>query len=432
MYDLRLATLLPSAVTTYDVRFVGMLAALVHVAVATALAVLLPTILAGQSLDSLRTLLRENNPELKALTYDYQAALAISPQLSQLPDLEIGGGVSILPVETRLGPQRTRVMVTQMLPWPGTLAAMSALADARAQPLLEQAAALQLELLYTLETNYYAILAAEEQIEALTQSLTLYESLQELALNRVENSRGSSVDVYRTELRANAERRRIEQLRAEIAMSWSTIEELVNQDIPRIVIVPQMAVPRSIPDELDLADHPQLRVFALQEEISRRTVALNDLEARPDFGLGADYIVTGPRSDMEPDGNGRDAILPRVMLRIPLGGGKYRAVREEEALRIQAIASRRMAVVNQFTATIARADIARLDAQQRLVFLREQVTTLEAALTIARAEYANGRRAFDELLELQEQLIDYRTEAVTAQQTVFTQSALIDRYLPSR
>ena len=47
-------------------------------------------------------------------------------------------------------------------------------------------------------------------------------------------------------------------------------------------------------------------------------------------------------------------------------------------------------------------------------------------------EYASGRRAFDELLELQEQLIDYRTEAITAQQTVFTQSALIDRYLPAR
>ena len=57
---------------------------------------------------------------------------------------------------------------------------------------------------------------------------------------------------------------------------------------------------------------------------------------------------------MDPEGNGRDAILPRVMLRIPLGGYKYRAVREEEALRIQAIASRRAVVVNQFTSAIER------------------------------------------------------------------------------
>ena len=224
----------------------------------------------GQSLDSLRTLLRKTTPNWRHSPTTTGPPWPSARNCRSYLTWRSAAGVSILPVETRLGPQRARVMVTQMLPWPGTLAAMSALADARAQPLLEQAAALQLELLYTLETTYYAIVAAGEQIEALTESLTLYESLQELALSRVENSRGSSVDVYRTELRANAERRRIEQLRAEIAMSWATIEELVNQDLPRVVIVPQVAVPRGIPDELDLANHPQLRIFALQEETSRR------------------------------------------------------------------------------------------------------------------------------------------------------------------
>ncbi len=410
-----------------NLKLQGLLAVL-----ATVLTVLLPITLVGQSLDSLRTLLRERNPELEALAYDYRAALAISPQLAQLPDLEIGGGVSILPVETRLGPQRARFIATQMLPWPGTLAAMSALADARAQPLLEQAAALQLELLYRLESGYYQIVAAEEQIDALTESLELYASLRQLALSRVENSRGSSVDVYRTDLATNMTERQIERLRAEIAMSWTDIEELVNRDLPRNFVVPRVTPSRSLPADLYLTDHPQIRIFTLQEEISRRTVALNNLEARPDFGVGVEYVVTGPRTDMEPERNGRDAILPRVMLRIPLGGGRYRAVREEEAIRTRAIASRRVAVVNEFSAAIERADVARLDAQQRLVFLVEQVTTLGAALTIARTEYANGQRAFDELLELQQQLIDYRIEAIAAQQTIFIQSALINRYLPSR
>ncbi|CAH0999207.1 hypothetical protein LEM8419_00504 [Neolewinella maritima] len=386
----------------------------------------------AQSLDSLRSLLRQDNPELIALSYDYRAALAVSPQLRQLPDLEIRGGVSILPVETRLGPQRARVMVTQMLPWPGTLVAMSALADARAQPLLEQAAALQLELLYRLETTYYTIVAAEEQAAALRESLDLYASLREVALTRVENSRGSSVDAYRAELQTNLLQRRIEALRAEAAAAWTTIEELVNQPLPRTLVVPQVALPRELPDELSLQDHPQIRVFALQEEISRRAVVLSDLEARPSFGVGVDYILTGPRTDAEPEGNGRDAILPRVMLRLPLSGGKYQSKRDEEALRIQAIATRRTSVTNQLTATIRRAEIARLDAERRLSFLRQQVNTAAAALTIARSEYANGRRPFDELLRLENELIDYRLEAITTQQTLLNQAALVDRYLPRR
>lgn len=421
----------------YQLQFLRLLAALVvRFGVVTAPAVLLLVVsalpLRGQSLDSLRNLLRRNNPDLQALGYDYRAALAISPQLAQLPDLEIGGGISILPVETRLGPQRARVTVTQMLPWPGTLAAMSKLADARAQPFLEQAAARQLELIYELETGYFGMLAAEAQIAALDTSLTLYASLRQIALVRVENSRGSSVDVYRTDIQANAVSRRIEELRSGQQLAWATIEELVNSELPRVAVPLPDPVGRAVGSDLALANHPLVRIFALQEEISLREVALNGLEARPDFAVGVDYVATGRRTDAEPPGNGRDAILPRVMLRIPISGGKYRAKREEESIRILAISARRQSVVNQLSSAIERAVIAREEAGRQLTFLREQVATSTATLTIARMEYANSRRSFDELLQLQNQLIDYQLGAVDALRNLFNQTAAIDRYLPRR
>ncbi len=394
---------------------------------------LLFTLTAGaQSLDSLRNLLRENNPELRALAIDYRAALAISPQLSQLPDLEIGAGLSILPVETRLGPQRARVMVTQMLPWPGTLAAMAALADARAQPILEQAAARQLELIYLLEITYYSILTTEEQIAALEESLDLYGSLQRLAMARVENSRGSSVEVYRTEIQLTATRRRIEELRSEQAIAWTTIEELVTEELLRRAVPVNEPPVRVIPAQLPDDGHPLLRIFTLQEEVSWQAIALNELAGRPAFGIGVDYVVTGRRSDMDPAGNGRDAILPRVMVRVPLSGGQYRAKRDEERLRLQSIAVRRVSVTNQLDAALERADIARRDAAARRNYLQEQARTVDAALTIARSEYANSRRPFDEVIRLLDQLIEYRLQALEAQLTLYTQAAAVDRYLPQR
>jgi len=392
----------------------------------------------AQSLDSLRNLLRANNPELRALDYDYQAALAISPQLAQLPDLEIGGGVSILPVETRLGPQRARVMVTQMLPWPGTLAAMAALADAQAQPLLEQAAALQLDLIYQLEERYFEIIAVENKLAVLQEALQLYENLERLTLVRVENSRGSSVDVYRTRLQTQTVQRQTEQLRNEQAQAWAMIEQLVDQRVPRVVTPSaenwsdDYRSDDLSSDRFPLDDHPLIRIFALQEEISRRSVAASDLDARPDFGVGVDYMITGPRTDGDPPGNGRDAILPRVMLRVPISGGKYRAKRQEESLRVRAIDARRRSVAAQLTAVVERAQLARSDAALRLAFLSEQEATAAAALTIARTEYANSRRLYDDLLQLQQQLIDYRLEAIEARRILYTQSAIIDRYLPRR
>ncbi len=411
---------------------VGLTRAGVRYAVAALGILLFTSPASAQSLDSLRALLRENNPELIALNYDYQAALAISPQLRQLPDLEVGGGVSILPVETRLGPQRARVMVTQMLPWPGTLAAMSDLADARARPVLEQAAAMQLDLIYRLESNYYQIVAAAFKIMALDTSLELYTSLRGIALSRVENGRGSLVDVYQVELRTNMTLRQIEQLRAEQALAWSDIEEMVNKELPRILVMPTESSERVLPVVPRFDEHPLIRIFILQEYISRRAIDLTYMEARPNIAVGVDYIATGKRSDMEPEGNGRDAILPRVMLRLPLSGGKYRSKREEELIRIQAIAARRATVTTQLTTALEKADVAIRDAADRLRYLREQAATLSAALSIARVEYANSRRAFDELLQLQNEFIEYRLQAIEAERTLFTQAALIDRYLPRR
>ncbi|WP_198661667.1 TolC family protein [Lewinella sp. IMCC34183] len=386
----------------------------------------------AQSLDSLRNLLRENNPQLLALAFDYRAELTTGAQLAQLPDLEIMGGASILPVETRLGPQIARAGVTQMLPWPGTLAAMSRLADARARPLLEEAAALQLELIFQLETTYYRIVEAEATVATLQTSLRLYESLREIALARVENARGSSVEVLRSEMETNATLRRIEALRAEQALAWTEIEELVATALPRVLVVPELRALPPLPADSLFTDHPLVRIFRLREEISRQSLEMNDLEARPDFGVGVDYIVTGPRTDMEPEGNGRDAILPRVMVRVPLSKGKYDARRQEEAVRLEAIAARRRGVVNQLRAALERAVIAAADADARIAFLDRQVELTGAALDIARSEYANSRRPFDEVLRLQDELVGYRIEALAAQTTLFIQVATADRYLPRR
>lgn len=386
----------------------------------------------AQSLDSLRQLLRENNPELQALNYAYRSASTRGRQQQQWPNVEVAGGVSPMPVETRLGPQVANFGVMQMLPWPGTLAAMSALADAEAQPLLEEAAARQLELLYDLETNYYELTAAAARVNALLVSIELYQSLREVALSRVENSGGSSVEVYRSELAINALRRRIRELEVEQTLAWTRIEELIGESLPRHLVVPPLRVLPELPEEALYADNPLVRIYALREEIARRSLAVNKLDARPEVALGVEYAVIGRRTDADPKGNGQDMLMPRFMVRFPLSKGKFTARREEEEIRLQEIASRRETVVNELTAAIATVRITAADATDRLAFLSGQIELTEAALQIARIEYANSRRPFDELIRLLDELTDYRLGAVDAGLTLSIQAAAVDRYLPSR
>jgi outer membrane protein TolC len=390
----------------------------------------------AQSLDSLKTLLREHNPELVALSYDYRAALAVSPQLTQLPDIQVGTMFGIRHVETRLGPQMLGVGVTQMLPWPGKLAALAAVADARARPILEEAAARQLELIYLLESTYYQLVEAEAKIEVIREFEELYRSLRQLALSRVASGRGSTVNVYRAELRLTALDRQVAALRANQSAGWAAIEELVNQALPRELVVPPAPPPVVLPADPPFDDHPLVRIFRLREDISRQELAVVDLDARPELGVGLDYVMIGRRDDAEPVGNGRDAVMARAMVRLPLGSRKFSARRQEESLRIQALGARREAATARLSAALEQADIRRRDALAQLDFLNEQTATLTAALEIARTEYANPGsdrdRGFDELIDLQEQLIDYRLRAAEANRIRYTQIAAIDRYLPRR
>ncbi len=398
----------------------------------------LSTCVSAQTLDSLRADLRRANPELRALLLDYQAATYIGAQQTQLPDLELGLGVFLLPVETRTGPQRLRLGATQMLPWPGKLAAMNALADAKARPLLEQRAARQLLLLFQLDQAYYSLAGVQARTAVLQESLPRYASLKTLALRRIENGLGSTVDVYRLQLRELELERQLEQLRFLAQQEMVSINTLLQRpadtqvdarvDLDGRVAETLDFAPDLAADDPDLSQHPALRLFSLQQAANQAALTLTDLEQKPDFGVGIDYLVVSPRSGMTFDGNGRDIIMPRATVVFPLSKGKFTAKREEEAVRIQALATRQDATETEFRAELRRALNAINNAANQLYYLREQLRTLEAALAAASNEYANGQRPFDELLQLENMDIELRTQVITAQATILNQRAIIDRY----
>lgn len=393
----------------------------------------------AQSLDSLKAELRRNNPELRALSLDYKAAMKVGAQQNQLPDLQVGAGLFILPVETRTGPQQFRIGATQLLPWPGKLAAMAATADARAQPLLEKAAIRQLMLIFQLEKAYFSLAGLEAQAGVLRESMGIYGSLNRLALSKVETGKGSSVDVYRVQLQSQQLERELEKLSFLRQQEMVVINELLNRTADMQVTTQETIservaetldfAPDLAADHPDLSNHPGLRIYDMQQRANRSVIELTKLEQRPDFGVGLDYIATGRREDMNPLQNGRDVILPRVMASIPLSKGKFSAKRQEEEVRILVLGARQEMTENEFRAEIRRALNAIDNAANELNFLREQSRVIDATITIARSEFANGKRPFDELLRLEEQLIGYQYKAVKAQTIILVQRAVIDRYL---
>ncbi|MCB0587414.1 MAG: TolC family protein, partial [Phaeodactylibacter sp.] len=390
----------------------------------------------AQPLENLLAAADSANLELKALYQDYLAALEKGPQVSQLPEPEAGLGVFPLPVETRLGPQWVRLSATQMFPWKGTLKAREDVVLAMAKAQYEKIAASRLNLHYQVKQAYFQLYELDERRQILKKSIDIFRTLESIATTRVEAGKANLADVLRIQIRIRNLEEELNILENQKKNPLAVINRLLNR--------PEQS-PVTIADTLPLAEppyeraallndiqegHPMLRMYALQQEAAQRAIELNELEGKPSFGVGLDYIAVGKRSDANPANNGRDILSPRVGVRIPLYREKYRAKEQEEKLKIQALETRKQDLFLQFRSAIEQAYASLEDGRIKYRLYQEQKATTRSAIELLLAAYSNDGASFIDLLQLEDQLVQYDLMALSAVVKTQEAQAEVERYIP--
>ncbi|MCR9098929.1 MAG: TolC family protein [bacterium] len=359
-------------------------------------------------------------PELMALEKEYQAALERAPQVSQLPNPEVGVGGFPLPVETRLGPQLLRLGATQGFPWPGTLPGRAELENTKARAVYEQIAARALELRYELEQAYYQLYAIEKRQEILRRNLPLLVSLESTALAKVESGKASTADVLRVQIRQEELEQELAILQREALKPLAILNRLLQRPPATDVRMAGELPPARLPfrqDSLLAAirrTHPKLRQLDWQQEAARQAMRLNELDGKPSFGLGADYIFVGPRNDANLNANGRDIVQLRASVSLPIYREKFEAKEREEQLKIAALEDRKQDLNARFEAAVAQAYADFETAQLRLELYARQRRLTQSAIDILQEAYSAQGRSFDELLRLESELIEYDLKRLSA------------------
>lgn len=396
---------------------------------------LFPTLGTTQSLIELLDIAKNNSLELKALQQEYRAALEIAPQVSQLPDPEVGLGGFILPVETRLGAQNARLSISQMSPWFGTLGAKAEVATTNALALYERVASRELELSYTIKAAYFKLYELEQSQSIIQRNISLLRVLRQLALSNLENGKGNAADVLRVDLK-------IEELEEELnVLEQNKTKPLV--EINQIINRP-LTSPISIQDSLPFAvltfnkdtlgtyirgNHPMIRMFSLQQESAQKKIALNKLAGKPSFGVGMDYILVSPRSDATPINNGKDVFQVSAKMSIPIYRKKFKAKDQEEYLKIEALENRKSDTETLFLAMIEQAYTEHATAGIRQDLYTRQIETTRRVIQILSAEYSTSGGRFDELLLLEMDLVNYDLKILKAIIQSQLAKARIERYI---
>jgi outer membrane protein TolC len=334
-----------------------------------------------------------------------------------------------------VGPQRVRIGASQMFPWKGTLKAREDVVLTMAKSKFERIEATKLNLFFQVKQAYFQIYDLDKSQVIIQRNIRIFQALERFALSKVTSGKGSSADVLRIQLKIQELEKELEILDNQKNKPLAVINQILNRPLDTSVSILDSLSLAVIPFNKDtlasniMDNHPMVNLYSTQQEASRKAIELNELQGKPSFGVGLDYIMVGKRNNTEISGNGRDILMPRALVKIPLYRKKYGAKEREEKLKIAALENQKKDVQSKFLSAIDQAYADQEDAVIRINLYEELKETTQAAIDILQTDYSTAGRSFDELLRLQIDLVNYDLKILKAVVKSHIAKAVIERFI---
>ena len=382
----------------------------------------------AQTLEDYFQIAAENNPGLQAKYKAFEAAMEQIPQVSSLSDPTFSFGYFISPVETRVGPQRARLSLSQMFPWFGTLKAGGDVATLNAEAQYQSFLDARNKLYYQVAAAYYPIYELRRWTALEEKNIEVLESYKTISTTRFENGEGTLVDVLRVDLLLKDAVTNLEILEKKQKPLLTSFNRLLNRDEEEEVqIADSLSVEKHLISRDSLwIDHPVLNELDLRIKASEKQEVLAKKQGLPKLGVGLDYVVVGERTDMSVPDNGQDALMPMVSVGIPIFRGKYHAAKKEAQIMQERYSLQKEDRINQLTSSY---EMAVFDRNQQVEFIQlydEQIAETQQILNLLLSAYSNSGKEFEEVLRIQQQLLKYKKLKAAALTNYYTAIAKLN------
>src|SRR5437016_4219499 len=262
--------------------------------------------------------LLQNNPEIQAARFRFEAATKRPSQAGTLPEpiasltnLGVGHPFS-RPNASEFSYQGFGV--SQELPFPGKLALASEEAKREAEGVQQNYRAVVLDITARLKVTYYEWITVNKAIELTRQHSQLLSRFEEIARNRYTVGKGLQQDVLKAQLEVSTLEQQIVMLDERRRRAEAEIASLLA--VPSVAIrAPSEIQLSSFPLSLDellkaIADAPRVR--AEEKMVDARAVGIDRSlkDFRPDFGVNLQWQRTGT--------NFPDYYMAMVQVKIPI------------------------------------------------------------------------------------------------------------------
>ena len=403
----------------------------------------------GQHLEAYLELAATQNPRLKAAFLTYQSALQRVPQVGALPDPQLSLGLFLRPMEQMMGNQVAQVSLMQMFPWMGTLGAAKDEASLMAKAKFNAFRDVKSSLFYEVKALWYALYLIEEEHHIMAENIKIMQTLETIAVNRFKSGATSGasmstpvgkmnekpmassgqmssmgnmagegkselVDVLRTQMAILELENKLHLLADSKRVLMAQFNQLLNRHRDAKVEMVDVVQPKSLPVSVTqlpdsiVAHNPLLKILEEEELALAAKKEMNHKMGFPKIGVGVQYGILQPRVGNTNPMNGRDMIMPMVTMNVPIWRRKYRASVEEVDLERMAVTEKQQDTINDLLVDYAGALKDFKDAERRTVLFQKQTELAKQALNILTVSYGAGGNAFEDVLQMQLQLLTYR------------------------
>ncbi|PID39651.1 MAG: hypothetical protein CSB49_01005 [Proteobacteria bacterium] len=343
-----------------------------------------------------------------------------------LPDLKLAWGEMLVPVETRVGAQQRVFSLSQSIPWFGTLGSASEAAGLRAQAADERGRAAGLKVRREIYRAWFEVARLRAEQKLVARKGDLLE--QELATAHAVYESNSMTYTGLVRLRMSRQRLRNRLLTIEDALGPAMASLAVAAGMPAnwatdrttdLAMPPQATLPSrpdDLPDPAAMIQHvraanPALAGLRLQEQGYAQDEHTARLRGKPGLTLGLDYIMTDQATMPGVTDSGKDPVIARVAVSLPLWSGKASARRQASAGRREMAAADRRHLELELEDELQRVLFRLHAAERRLALLTDDLLPAARQLrTAARADYETGRGALAQLLSIRGEILDLEIE----------------------
>ena len=367
-----------------------------------------------RSLDEALTLAERRNPGLRAAFDRWSAKREAVPQATALPDPKLSYGYFVESVETRVGPQRQKIGLSQTIPL-FKLGLRGDLATSDAAAAGADFEAMRLEVRTRVSRLWADYAYLRRAIEITEENVDLVAHMESVALAQYAAGIAPHAAVIRSQVELGKLEDRLRTLRdrrhALVAALNAELDRAPDAPIawPETVSGSPVDIVESELRASLLESNPALASARLRVARDITRVKLAGKGPIPDLTLGAELIDTAESDLPNVVDSGKNAAVAKATVNLPLWFGRYRAEKRQATARRSASELEARQVQNRLSAELSRAVIDFRDAERRIELYRDTLLPkARQSVEATEKSFVAGNAGFLDLVDAQRTLLEFQ------------------------